>query len=141
MPWRQSRRRRFRKALVALYGRKPPRRPPGWQPRPQRVRAYTRPCSDERLEYWRRSREGMSARAIARWFDRDHHTVLRALEPRRVEDLAKDLALKGREAEAIELATQLGDPELLAWVRDVLRVVLNIQGRQMQNIAVKLDPL
>jgi len=75
----------------------------------------------------------MSARATARWFDRDHHTVLRALEPRRVESLAKDLALEGREAEAIELATQLGDPELLAWVRDVLQLVLGLQGRRMQH--------
>ncbi len=122
-------------------GRKPPRRPPGWQPRPKRVPAYTRPGVDERLAYVEYSGRGWSARKIARRFCRDHHTVLRALEPRRLESLAKALTFEGREHEAIELATQIGDPELLAWVRDVLRVVLNIQGRQLQNVAVTLDAL
>ena len=134
MPWRQSRNRRFRRACVALLGRKSPRRPPGWQPRPKRVPAYTRPGVDERLDYLDHAERGWSARKIARRFHRDHHTVLRALEPRRVEGLAKDLALKGRDWQAIELATQIGDPKLLAWVRDVLRVVLDLQGRQMQTL-------
>ena len=141
VPWRQSRRRRFRKGLVALFGRKPPRHPPGWQPQPQRVPTYTRPGIDERLDYVEHSERGWSARKIARRFCRDHHTVLRALAPRRLESLAKNLAFKGREDEAIDLATQIGDPELLAWVRDVLRVVLNLQGRRVQNIEMALDAL
>jgi len=98
------------------------------------VPAYTRPGIDERLDYLDHAERGWSARKIARRFRRDHHTVLRALAPRRVEHLAKELSLKGRDWQAIELATQIGDPELLAWVRDVLRVVLDLQGRQMQTL-------
>ncbi len=76
----------------------------------------------------------MSARAIARRFHRDHHTVLRALEPRRLESLAADLAFKGREYEAVELATQIGDPKLLAWVERILQLVLGIQRQHEQKV-------
>ena len=69
-----------------------------------------------------------------RRFCRDHHTVLRALEPRRLESLAADLAFRGREHEAIELATQIGDPELLAWVEHTLQLVLGIQRQHEQKV-------
>ena len=91
------------------------------------------------MEYWWASRNGLSARAIGRRFGRDHHTVLRALEPDRVAGMAERLALAGRECEALELATQLGDPALLAWVEEMLGVVTCLRDRQLHDVEMALE--
>ena len=134
MPWPQSRRRRSRKAFVAIFGRKQPSRPAGWQPKPKRVPTYTRPGYSERLQYVRLSEEGWSAREIARWFHRDHHTVLRGLEPQRLEHLALNVAFRGWRYQAITLATHIGDPRLLARVEQILELVLGLQHQHEQQL-------
>jgi hypothetical protein len=74
MTWPISRRRKFRKALVAIFGRRRPTR----QAPPRRK--YYRVSCVELLLIRNRAARGWSARKIARKLQRDHHTVLRALK-------------------------------------------------------------
>ena len=126
---------------MAIYGRRKPTRPPGWHPKPKRVPSYTRPDLWERLDYVRFADRGWSARKIARRFGRDHHTVLRALEPRRVERLAMALGYRGLERLAIDLATQIGDPALLARMRTALGFAHDRQRRFAATIRPLMDAL
>lgn len=80
----------------------------------RRHRLYTRPKRDEQFLIWRLASRGFGQRKIARCLGRDHHTVARHLERERGEDLALELAFKGRLQDAREMVQLLNGPESLA---------------------------
>ena len=60
---------------------------------------------------WRLAESGLSARAVSRRVNRDHHTVLRHLQQEWGEELALGLALRGKSDEAREMVERLGNSD------------------------------
>ena len=112
----------MRKLLVKLYGRRPPTRPPGWRPKSKPEPTYTRLDTDERVTMVKLHAQGRSDRLIGRELDRDHKTVARALEPRRIKDLAFDLVQIGQDdAAAVWVAQQVGSVRFERFIRGLIR--------------------
>jgi len=91
---------------------------------------------------WRYANCGLSARAIGRKLGRDHHTVRRHLQPARGEELALNLAIYGRGAEARELVALLGgSPELGMEVENAIqasRAFIKSERERIEALAVGL---
>ena len=109
MPWRQSRRRQLRKAMVQLFGRRQPDR--SSPPKPPVQRKYHRPRIWERVEYREYAARGWSQRRIARKFRRDHHTIARALTPAGGLAIVQQLAIRRLSRPASEVAATLPPSE------------------------------
>ena len=88
---------------------------------PQPEPTYTRPETDERVTMLRLHEKGWSDRRIGRELDRDHKTVGRALEPRRIKNLAFDLVQIGQDdAAAVWVAQQVGSVRFERFIRGLI---------------------
>ena len=136
MPWQQSRRRQFRKLVVAVIGRVR-KYPLGYHRPPSRLPKYRRLHVDERLRMVRLRDRGHSARRIGRRLKRDHRTVLRVLTRPRLDKLTLALVNEGRFREAWKLAERLGDPTLFSQIEERIEslaeaYVQRTQAREQQ---------
>jgi hypothetical protein len=137
MPWPISRTRKWRKFYKEMYGRL---KPEGWTPKPTVEPAYRRPSISERFAMWNLAASGMSARAIGVQLFRDHHTVLRHLDPERGKQLALDLALHGKRGAAREMVQRLGnDAEFAARVEQCIATFERWANFERTRIATIAD--